>query len=81
MTICPLADQEHRSPWQLSLEDLQVVDANFGFGLGVDGVEVRGRMIAVLHRDRDPVELSQAGHGVRGHRPSTPLNGLRPTSG
>lgn len=58
----PLLDEAGGGSGEFAADDRAVVDANQRFVLGVDRVEVRWVVIAEVHVDHDPVELTQARH-------------------
>ena len=58
----PLGD-EALSPWrEPASQDVWRVDAEGCFELAVDGMEVRGYVLAPIHEDDDPVELADPRH-------------------
>jgi hypothetical protein len=62
---CPLADQGRGATRQSALQERDVRDPKRRLLSGVVGVEVRGSMIVVVHRDDDAVELADPRHGGR----------------
>jgi len=58
-----LADEPERSRWERADQRLERFDHDLRLMLAVDGVEVRRLVVAVVHRDHDPIEGADARHG------------------
>jgi hypothetical protein len=56
MEFGPLADESQRPARQRTRKHLTRPDQDLSLMFGVLGMEVRWRMIVVVHRDDDPVE-------------------------
>ena len=58
----PVEDQPKGPARQLSLDELHRFDPNFGFMLAVYRVEVRRRVIVIIHSDDDSEEDAECWH-------------------
>jgi hypothetical protein len=58
-----LPDEPERSRWKLADQRLERCDHDLRLMLAVNSVEVRRLVVAVVHRDHDPVEGADARHG------------------
>ena len=52
----PLRNQRPGPPWQPPLQQVAGLDRHRHFELTLNRVEVQGRVVAITHVDRDPVE-------------------------
>jgi hypothetical protein len=62
MQFSPFPDEPERACRQLTEERFSRRDHDLRLVLAVDGVEVRRLVVAVIHRDHDPVEGADPRH-------------------
>ena len=62
MKLGPVENQPEGPARQLSLDQFQSLDSDFGFILAVDRVEVRRRMVVIIHSDDDSEEDAECWH-------------------
>lgn len=60
----PREDEAQLPAPEGALDHLQCVDADLGVAVRVAGMEVLWAVIVVLHRDHDPKETTDRGHGA-----------------
>ena len=58
----PLPDQSQGAPRKAALEHAPRPDCDLRFMRTLDRMKVRGRVISVVHVDRDPVEVGDPRH-------------------
>src|SRR3954452_20107251 len=62
MQLTPLLNQAQGTRWNAAGDDLAGLDRDHDGLAGIRRVEVRHAVLAVVHRDDDPVELADPRH-------------------